>query len=835
MESPETPNMPKLLPLAKNPVPVFQYHGDDYAHPIITFPGVVIAVLIMSPVLKKLMKVSAPVIVSHTDLYRVIEERGEVTIPPFPYMHGVFGIVRKKEELRKALLVEVECTHRVKMHHVVYNKAFVCPSWEFLTEEEPPPAVFQTSYFKERMELISTYLDGFTNSIDRTVVGVAGFTPQAFIGTELNKTTLGVYLDQGAHMLNCYSRIERVMKFLRSYLIEPNVMYRMGLLAAFFEDIREEINPIIEPENENTNHGSKEHAVKPKKSGGAMSVKSAEYEKYNQQYQKIKSRLSPDVQEKIESALERFQKEEKNQDTKSHLVYLIKLFSLEETQDNTDILHAREILNRDHTGLEHPKERVLGYIAERVYTVTSKDILCIVGPAGVGKTSLGKSIAEALNKKFVRFSVGGLRDEAEIKGHGFTYIHTEPGQIAKNLIKSGSLNPVFLIDEIDKMGQDSRGDPTAALLELFDTEQNSNFFDRSLDVSFNCSRIFFICTANTTKTIPPPLLDRMEVIKLSGYTPYEKLAIAKNNLIPKICKEKGFPLPQGGGKPWFALSFSDDGILRIIEKYTNESGVRQLERIFGSIARRVVLRFQEQTYGNLDSIHVTAQNLDLYAGKPLIYPEQFFETLPPGCVPMFAVSDIGGHFFYVEVVIKRNRDQRKIKVTGVRGSEIPHDVNNLIEETVDVAFDSLVSEGGLLSRMFDGETKGKECYIHVHVRDEAVPKDGPSAGLPILGALYGLLQNKSIQPHLGATGEIDLRLGRIGAVGGIREKALAAYRAGIKRFIIPEDNARDLDEIPEEIKNEIEFLPKRHTLDALLEMFPDDELILAHIASHRSS
>ncbi|MBI2056493.1 MAG: AAA family ATPase [Candidatus Sungbacteria bacterium] len=834
MESAETPQEPKVLPIAQVPVPVFQYHGEDYNHPIITFPGVIISVLVSSPQLKKLLKLSSLVIVSHTDLYRVTEDHGDIVIPPIPYTYGVMGIIRKKEELRKALRVEVECTYRVKMHHVEFNKIFVCQNWEILKEEAPASAVFQTSYFKERMDLIGKYLDGFTSEIDLNIVGVAGFTPRALNNTELDRNTLGIYLDQGAHLLNAYSKFERVMKFLRSYLIEPNVMYRMGLLAAFFEDIREEIDFPARPEAEGTNNSNPE-TNKTTKSGGNVSVRNAEYEKCRQQYQKIKPQLPLNVQEEIESALERFQKEEKSHDAKSHLVYLLKLFSLEETRDNTDIVRAKDILDQDHAGLQRPKERVLEHLAVRKYSTSNTTILCFVGPPGVGKTSLGKSIARALGRKFVRFSLGGLRDESEIKGHGFTYMHTEPGQIVKHLINGGSKNPVFLLDEIDKIGRDVRGDAAAALLELLDPEQNANFFDRSLDVPFDCSKIFFICTANTLSTVPPPLRDRMEIIKLSGYTPYEKLAIAKHHLIPKMIIKNGFPLPQGGGRPPFAISFSDNAIHSLIEKYTEESGVRQLERLLGEITRKIALRFERVEFGEQDNIHITEQNLHIYAGKPLVYPEQRFEKLPPGCVPMFAVSETGGYFFYVEIMFERGRDQRKIKVTGVRGSETSHDISNLIEESVDVAFDSLMLENGVLSRSIVEREREKEYYVHVHVGDSATPKDGPSAGIPILWALYSLFQGKPIQPNLGATGEIDLKLGVIGAVGGIREKALAAYRAGIKRFIIPEDNARDLDEIPEEIKREIEFLPKRFWWDALLEAFPDDDLILSYREAQKNS
>lgn len=563
------------------------------------------------------------------------------------------------------------------------------------------------------------------------------------------------------------------------------------------------------------------------------------YNQYQERYDTIKDTLSADsdARREIERELGRLLHSESSQDSSmicDHLDVLLDLFSLKETEDNTDLPLAKRILDEDHFGLKVPKERVLEHLAVRKRAAGTTNILCIVGPPGTGKTSLGRSIARALGRNVVRLSLGGLRDEAEIRGHRLTYIRSQPGRIIERIIKSGSNNPVFIFDEVDKIGEDWRGDPASALLEVLDPEQNKEFTDTNVNVLFDLSQVFFICTANTTTTIPDTLLDRMEVIKLSGYTVYEKLAIAKKYLIPKARTKTGIPIADTHCP--LDVLVSDNAVTKLIEEYTDEAGVRQLERVINGIFRRIVRGYEMEEYKNVGEIKITTKNLSEYAGKSVIYPEQRFENLPVGCVPMFAVSETGGYFFYVEILIDRYREERKVKVTGVRGSDIPRDITNLIEESVDVALDSLVLEDGVLYRApKKASLRKKDFYIHVHVGDSATPKDGPSAGIPMLWALYSCLTKQPIQPKLGATGEVNLRLGPIGAVGGIREKAIAAHRAGITRFIIPEYNRQDLDEVPNEVKERVEFLPKRFWWEALLEAFPNDRRLQQFVAKKQSS
>lgn len=825
-------------PDTKSRLPVLQFHGDDLYHSVIAFPGTILPLeLVAHTPFEMAIKLSSRVIVSYTFDFQVVEEKtGEKIVMPTPSPYAVIGTVIFRQRIKDAVRLQVDVTDRVKLHNVTLEHFFVSNAWEIIKEEPPSPLEFSQAFFQQKIERIRTVV----RSIDDGNFGTDVFNPPHLMHGKLTEKTLGLFLDQTAFMFNRFGPLERITKFLRSLIVEPNVVYRLEILTALLEDIRDRQEFMEDffldgKKEEGEESNDQEVAVRGKGNSRMNGKKSGEYEKYSQWYGRIRDNVSQEVCDEIERELERMQGDKPPEEAKKHLVFLLKLFSLEETHDNTDLVLAEKILNQDHSGLKKPKERILEHLAVRKYAKGKVNILCFVGPPGVGKTSLGKSIARALGRKYVRLSLGGLRDEAEIKGHGLTYVNTQPGWIIKSIIKSASKNPLFVLDEIDKLSKDSfRGDPQSALLEALDSEQNHAFLDHMINVSFDLSKVFFICTANSLSSIQPALLDRMEVLRISGYTPAEKLKIAKEHLVAKVCEENGFPLPRSGQSP-LSVTVSDRAIVQLIDRYTRESGVRQLDKGLGDILRKLVVRFEKGFLRDVEQIEITEENLELYMGKPLFNSEQRFENLPPGCVPMFAVSSIGGHFFYVQVALERGRSERKIKVTGVRASEISNDMTNMIEESVDVAFDGLMLEGGMLHRSPEDREREKDYYIHVHFGDYAVPKDGPSAGIPILWALFGRMQGKSIQPNLGATGEIDLTLGVIGAVGGIREKAIAAHRAGIKRFIIPEDNARDLDEVPEEIKKEIEFLPKRFWWDALLEAFPGDEVILSYIASHRSS
>ncbi|NMB54910.1 MAG: endopeptidase La [Leptolinea sp.] len=470
------------------------------------------------------------------------------------------------------------------------------------------------------------------------------------------------------------------------------------------------------------------------------------------------------------------------------------------TEDNLDISNARKVLDQDHYGLEDVKERILEYLAVRklrlerkskLEAVKSEDlirkeregvILCFVGPPGVGKTSLGQSIARALGRKFIRISLGGMRDEAEIRGHRRTYIGALPGRILQALRRVESNNPVFMLDEIDKLGFDFHGDPASALLEVLDPEQNFEFRDHYLEVAYDLSQVMFITTANTLETIPAPLLDRMEVIQIAGYTEREKLMIARNYLIPRQKRENGLIKKE--------MDLEDEAILSIIREYTREAGVRNLEREIGAICRKIVTQISE---GKRHKGKITVKAVHDLLGRPKFMGNEEIErrTSIPGVATGLAWTPTGGDILFIEAS----------KMPGSKGFQITGSVGNVMQESAHAALTYVrahAREMGIDPQFFQNED------IHLHIPAGATPKDGPSAGVTMTTALISLLTDRPIRPDLGMTGEITLR-GQILPVGGIKEKMLAAHRAGLKTIILPRLNEPDLDDIPKEIRDQLDF------------------------------
>ena len=454
------------------------------------------------------------------------------------------------------------------------------------------------------------------------------------------------------------------------------------------------------------------------------------------------------------------------------------------TKDQLDLKSAKQVLDDDHYGLERVKERILEFLAVRKLNQSTKGpILCFVGPPGVGKTSLGQSIARAMGRKFHRMSLGGMRDEAEIRGHRRTYIGAMPGRIIQGLKTVKSNNPVFMMDEIDKIGADYRGDPSSALLEVLDPEQNVEFSDHYLNLPFDLSKVMFITTANMSDTIPGPLLDRMEVIHLSGYTLEEKLVIANRYLLPRQIKENGIKPRQ--------LRISDETITRIITHYTREAGLRNLEREIGKICRKVARKIAE---GGSGPYTISTRNLDKYLGPPKTIPESEIETLDQaGLVTGLAWTEIGGEILHIEVNLMPGKG--KLILTGQLG--------DVMKESAQAAL--------TYCRSRSKQLRVKEEYfettdIHIHVPAGAIPKDGPSAGITIATALYSAISGRKVRRDLAMTGEVTLR-GRVLPIGGLKEKALAALRVGIDNVIIPDQNKKELVEIPEDIRKRMKFHP----------------------------
>ncbi|MDO5717983.1 MAG: endopeptidase La [Tissierellia bacterium] len=477
---------------------------------------------------------------------------------------------------------------------------------------------------------------------------------------------------------------------------------------------------------------------------------------------------------------------------RTYLDYLLDLPWGKSTKDRIDLKHSREILNKDHYGLKQVKERVLEYLAVLKKTKTmAGPILCLVGPPGVGKTSIAKSIAESMGRKFVSMRLGGVRDEAEIRGHRKTYIAAMPGRIITLMTKAKSTNPVFLLDEIDKLSSDFRGDPASALLEVLDPEQNDEFTDHFLEVPFDLSKVMFVTTANSTSTIPPALLDRMELIRVSGYTSEEKFHIAKEHLVPKSLKSHG--LKEG------EFSISDQALRNLINSYTRESGVRELERMISRVVRKSVRRMIEE---DIKSIKITAQNLGNYAGK-IRYRDDVLEDIPMvGVVTGLAWTEVGGEILQIEVNTMPGKG--KIQLTGQLG--------NVMKESAMAGFSYIRSNKEEL------EIKNQDFYkdtdIHIHIPEGAIPKDGPSAGISMATAMVSALTGKKVKKSIAMTGEITLR-GRVLAIGGVKEKILAANRYNIKTVILPEANKKDIDEIPARVLKEIDLHYVNHVSEVL--------------------
>ena len=474
-----------------------------------------------------------------------------------------------------------------------------------------------------------------------------------------------------------------------------------------------------------------------------------------------------------------------------------------ETKERPSVAAARRILDRDHFGLEKVKERILEFIAVRQLNPEAKgQIICLVGPPGVGKTSIAISVAEALNRKLARLSLGGVRDEADIRGHRKTYIGAMPGRIAAAISQSGSMNPLLLLDEIDKMGNDYRGDPASAMLEVLDSEQNYAFRDHFLEIPLDLSKVLFITTANTTATIPRPLLDRMEVIELSSYTDEEKLQIARRYLLPKQMKEHGVKKA--------ALRISDDAIRAVIAGYTRESGVRTLERTLGKLCRKAAMRLVTKT---VKRVSITEKDLEELLG-PRRYLPPVLDKDPVGVVNGLAWTEVGGELLEVEVNVMEGTG--KLELTGNLG--------DVMKESAHAAISCIRSRAAQLG-IDPAFYKNRD--IHIHFPEGAVPKDGPSAGVAITTAVVSALTGARVRSDVAMTGEVTLR-GRVLAIGGLREKTMAAKRNGIRTVIIPRDNQQDLAEIDPAVREALRFIPAE-TVDTVLA----EALLLTEITDGR--
>ncbi|SCZ78913.1 endopeptidase La [Acidaminobacter hydrogenoformans] len=514
-------------------------------------------------------------------------------------------------------------------------------------------------------------------------------------------------------------------------------------------------------------------------------------------YKKLdKLKLDKKVADKVGKEIERLARmspaSAESTVVRSYVNWILDLPWNKKTKDTLDISKARAILDEDHYGLKSVKERVLEYLAIRELTKSLKGpIICLVGPPGVGKTSIAKSIARSLNRKFVRMSLGGVRDEAEIRGHRRTYIGAIPGRIINGIKEAGTKNPVFLFDEIDKLTSDFRGDPASALLEVLDPEQNKDFTDHYLEVPFDLSSVMFVTTANSLGTIPRPLLDRMEIIEVSGYTEYEKLNIAKKYLVPKQLKAHGLTEDN--------LSLSDDTLSAIISYYTRESGVRELERQIATVCRKVATRIVEE---KVTTVRVNRSNLDKFLGVKKHHYDEIQKEHQIGIATGLAWTPVGGETLSIEVSIMKGKGN--LVLTGQMG--------DVMKESARAGLSYLRS----ISEKYEiADDFHEKMDIHIHIPEGAIPKDGPSAGITMATAVLSAITGIPVRNDLAMTGEITLR-GRVLPIGGLKEKSLAASRAGVKTVLFPKENVKDLEEIPSTVRSKMKFIPVE-SMDEVLE------------------
>ena len=577
------------------------------------------------------------------------------------------------------------------------------------------------------------------------------------------------------------------------YVCEPDISKRLEYMIVDLAKEKKisEIEEKIEAEvRESINESQKEFYLREKMKAiqeelGDKAKKESDIDDMREKI--LKAKMPKQIEEKALQELSRYASmnsmSPENSVSRNYLDFLISLPWYKESKECHDIKKAKEQLDKDHYGLNIVKERILEYLAVKIMTNKNpQSILCLVGPPGVGKTSLARSIATALNKNFVKQSLGGVKDESEIRGHRRTYVGALPGRILEAMRRAKVINPVFLLDEIDKLSSDFRGDPASAMLEVLDPEQNKFFSDHYLEEPYDLSHVFFIATANYLEDIPPTLRDRMEIVEVSSYTEYEKFEIAKLHLIDKQLASHGL------NKSDFNLE--DDAIWEIIRNYTKEAGVRDLERHIGALVRKAI---KELLLGTASPITINSENIEKFLGKPKFIYNKIEKEDSVGVVTGLAYTQYGGDTLSIEVTYYKG--QSGLVLTGQLG--------DVMKESAQAALSYVkanVDKFGIDPTLFEGNV------IHIHVPEGAVPKDGPSAGVTMATAIISAFSHKKVNHNVGMTGEITLR-GRVLPIGGLREKSIAAHRSGLKTIIIPKENIRDLDEIPEGVKNELEVIP----------------------------
>ena len=726
---------------------------------------------------EKSIKALEIAMVSEQTIFLTTQKDPDVDQPGPDDYYNIGTVAEVKQMLRmpgEIMRVLVEGRSRAKILGILQESPYLNCEVEYCTDE------YATEDMAELEALSRSLLDAFAEYI--TMEGAFG---QEILNTLDSMTDLSSMADFIAD--NVGFRQEQKQELLETVDVCQRVETLLGFLNEEIEIAKIE-NDISQKVRGQLNKSQKEYYLREQlrviqEELGQEENVDAEVEKYLKQLKELN--LPEAIHEKIENEINRLYKVQLSSAEggviRTYADWVLALPWNTVTEDNMDLTRAEKILEEDHYGLEKVKERILEYLAVKQLAEGLKGpILCLVGPPGVGKTSIARSIARAMDRNFVRMSLGGVRDEAEIRGHRKTYIGSMPGRIISAIRDAKSANPVFLFDEVDKIGADYRGDPASALLEVLDPEQNKEFTDHFLEVPFDLSRVMFITTANTTETIPRPLLDRMEVIEVSGYTEEEKLQIAKKYIIPKKLKEHGMNRKQ--------LKFSEGALRDIINYYTRESGVRNMEREITSVCRKAARKIvqDEQT-----AVSVTQRNLTDFLGKHRFLYDKIEKEPEVGMVTGMAWTTVGGETLTIEVSVMDGTG--KISLTGQLG--------DVMQESAKAGLSYIRThavELGIDPNFY------KEKDVHIHIPEGAIPKDGPSAGISMCTAVVSALTKIPVRNDLAMTGEITLR-GKVLPIGGVKEKVLAAHRAGIRTVILPKENERDIEDIPENVRKHLEF------------------------------
>jgi len=697
-----------------------------------------------------------------------------------PGLHELYpiGTVVQVKQVLKAqnenIRVLVTGLYRARLSSLTQTEPYLAGYIESVSEQSVNDELKSKAMRREANALYNQYLEYIDRNVGTAQLRILASDDCGYIADTITQNSGFDFRDKAKLLcqLRAEKRLETVLKLLRQ---EVEVL-------RLESDIQERTKAIMDQEQRDYYLREQMKAIREELGEGDENSEFAEYEKNI-----LKLNLSEESEIKLRKDLERLKKQPFGSSEASVLRnYLDTVLELpwnKLTREKIDVSSVRKVLDHDHFGLEKVKERILESIATRqLAPEMPPQILCFVGPPGVGKTSVAYSIARSLNRKMARIALGGVHDEADIRGHRKTYVGAMPGRILSAMIQAGSMNPVLLLDEIDKMGSDYRGDPSAALLEVLDAEQNKSYRDHYLEIPFDLSHVMFITTANTTDTIPRPLLDRMEIIEIGSYTDEEKLMISKDHLIPKQLKKHGIKKSQ--------VSLSDDTIREIIRCYTRESGVRNLERAFGQIARRVGMRLLSDD--SVKRVVIKSGNLEEFLGVRKYLPDRIPMNDQVGVVTGLAWTSVGGDTLDVEVNVMDGSG--KLELTGNLG--------DVMKESVHAALSYIRANASMLGIPSDFY---KTKDIHVHFPEGAVPKDGPSAGITVCTAIVSALTNTSVRSDVAMTGEISLR-GRVLPIGGLKEKTMAALRKGIRTVIIPKDNERDLQEIDAVVRNSLNFV-----------------------------